>query len=277
MQAKIVGPTANTSSAVATENVRPILGMTAEEMSALASTIAVFIPHRATENPHSGLFINAGFWGMQGLSYAPLQDNFAGFVEVTRSNIARFFLDYAKDRPSIDKLVMIDADQNVQWDAPYRLAAWDLPVVAGIVCSYTEAMGPWACVQFKDKYGVARFPSYMKTKTIPGRGIKEAHSVGTGLIFIKKQVLEAIFDSGDYPFRIESKVRDSCFETGTLKQGEDIAFSRQCEKLGFKRYVDFSVHAVHYKYLGIQWPKDGIDHNLNPSDWEVNDRDYHHG
>lgn len=277
MKAKIIGPTADTSSAVMTENVQPILGMTAEEMSALAETIVVFVPHRPSDSPQSGLFINAGFWGRQGLAYAAIDDGHGGFVEMTRSNMARNFLDYCRDRPSIDKLVMIDADQNVPWDAPYRLAAWDLPVVAGIVCSYSDSRGPWACATFRDKYGVARFPSYTMTKTIPGRGIKEAHSVGTGLICIKKQVLEAIFDSGDYPFRIDEAVRNSCFETGTLKQGEDIAFSRQCEKLGFKRYVDFSVHAVHFKYLGIQWPKDGIDYNLSPSDWEVNDRDYHHG
>jgi len=277
MQAKIIGPTAETSSATSRETVAPILGMTAEEMTALASTIVVFIPHRATENPQSGLFINAGFWGQQGLAYASLQDDFGGFVEVTRANMARHFLDYAKDRPSIDKLVMIDADQNVPWDAPYRLAAWDLPVVSGVVCSYSDARGPWACVQFKDKYGVARFPSYALTKKIPGRGLKEAHSVGTGLICIKKQVLETIFDHGDYPFRIEEAARTSCFETGTLKQGEDIAFSKQCERHGFKRYVDFSVHAVHFKTLGIQWPKDGIDYDLSASEWEVNDRDYHHG
>lgn len=275
MQTKIIGPDVPSTTAER-QIAGPVLGLTEEEMGALASTILLCVPHRVS-GVTGNLFLNAGFWGRMGLAYGGIEDRFGGFVEVTRAGIVRHFLEYAKDRPSIDKLVMIDADQAVEWDAAVRLASWDLPVVSGIVCNYSDAKGPYACVAFKDRYGVARFPSYKHTKRLPARGLKEAHNVGTGLICIKKNVLETILNDGDYPFRISEKVRDTCFETGTLKEGEDTAFCRQCERHGFRRYVDFSVRAIHYKTLGIQWPQDGLDYELSPDDWTVDDKDFYHG
>ena len=277
MRTHIIGPNTDTPSATERTIVGPVLGMSIEEMQQLASTSLVTIPHRSSEGPNVGLMYNAGHWARFGMAYAGFEDQFGGFVELTRAGICRHFLDYARDRASIDKLVMIDADENVPWDAPFRLAAWDLPVVSGIICNYSPARGAYACVTFKDKYGVARFPSQTHTRKIPGRGIKEANSVGTGLICIKKNVLETIMSGGDHPFRIPEDVRDSCFEVGTLKQGEDIAFSHQCEKYGFKRYVDFAVRGEHYKTLPIGWPKDGIDYEVDAADWTVDERDFLHG
>lgn len=277
MRSHIVGP--NVGSNLATERtvVGPVLGMSYEEMQELASTILVMVPHRKSQGVAAGLFINAGHWARFALAYGAIEDEHQGFVEVTRANMCRHFLDYAKDNPSIDKLVMIDADENVPWDAPFRLAKWDVPVVSGIICNFSDARGAYACVQFKDKYGVTRFPSHLHTREIPGRGLKEAESLGTGLICIKKNVIEAIYASGGHPFKIPEDIRDSCFETGVLKQGEDIAFSHQCDALGFKRYVDFSVRGTHYKTLPIEWPKNAVNYEVTPDEWSVSEKDFAHG
>ena len=277
MRTKIIGPNVATASATERDVVGPVLGMSIEEMSDLAKTILVTTPHRSSEGMNAGLYYNAGHWARFGMAYAGFEDQFGGFIELSRYGIVRHFLDYAKDRPEIDKLIMVDADENVPWDSPFRLAAWDKPVVSGIICNFSQAKGAYACVQFKDKYGSARFPSSQFTKKIPGRGLKEAHSVGTGLVCIKKVVLETIIAGGDYPFRIPEDVRDSCFETGTMKQGEDIAFSHQCEKYGFQRYVDFSVRGEHYKTLPIGWPRGDVDYDLDAAEWTVDERDFLHG
>ena len=72
-------------------------------------------------------------------------------------------------------------------------------------------------------------------------------------------------------------IKEQSLESGTLKWGEDISFCRQAEELGFKRYVDLSVHAKHYKNVTIEWPPHALDHNIETDDWRVDDRDYAHG
>jgi hypothetical protein len=253
------------------------MGMSEEEFDGLVSSTLIMIPHRTREGVSAGLAQAMGAWARFGATVATVADEFGGFIEIHRCNMARTFMEFCASHPNIDKLVMIDNDENIPWDSPYRLAAWDLPVVSGVVCNYSETRGVFACFTVKDEHGVARFPSFNFTKTMPGKGLIKAHSVGTGLICVKKVVFEKIFDAGLYPFYIPEATRTNAAQTGMLAWGEDIAFSRQCEDLGFDRHVDLSVQAVHYKTIPVSWPKNAIDWETDPSDWKVSPKDYRHG
>lgn len=278
MDIKVIGPPGvGGGSAVQSVEIGPFDDMSAEEFGQLVRSVMVVIPHRPSEGIRGSMFQNAMLWGSFHARGATLEDQFGGFIELTRANIAKTFLNYCKDHPDVDKLCLIDSDQDVPWDAPYRLARWDKPVVSGVICTANPNRGTFACFTVKDKFGVARFPSLRFTKTLPARGLREVHSVGTGLVCIKKDVFQAIFGAGDWPFKISESIRNQCVESGTLKEGEDISFSRQCEKLGFNRYVDFSVHGVHWKTMPIAWPKAAMDVGMNASEWQVDSKDHFHG
>jgi hypothetical protein len=112
---------------------------------------------------------------------------------------------------------------------------------------------------------------------MPGKGLVKAHSVGTGLICVKKVVFEKIFDAGLYPFYIPEATRTHAAQTGMLAWGEDISFSRQASDLGFDIHVDLSVQAVHFKTMPICWPKNAVDWELDVADWRVSSKDFRHG
>jgi hypothetical protein len=112
---------------------------------------------------------------------------------------------------------------------------------------------------------------------LPSRGLLKVHSTGTGLICIKKNVIETLFSSGQIPFYIEEKMRRDAVKTGVLQLGEDTRFSQQCENAGFDRYVDFSVRAIHYKRFGVSWPSTGLDPELRVEDFMVDVKDFLHG
>lgn len=257
--------------------VDPITGLSGDDLDVLLRSILIVVPYRGSENVDAGLENKISYWRGCGISVEKAEDQFGGFIELTRASIARKFIDACDANPSLDKLIMIDSDQDVTPEAPVRLAQWDLPVVSGIVCSPNSRRGLFANFTVKDKYGVPRFPSVRHTKKLPSRGLLKAHSTGTGLICIKKNVLETIFNAGDIPFYIEEKMRRDAVKTGVLQLGEDTRFSQQCADLGFDRYVDLSVHAVHYKRIGVMWPSTSLDPDLKAEDFMVDVKDYLHG
>lgn len=277
MNALVIGPNPTRSAASQIEVVQPIMGMPEEEFAKLAGSVLVVVPHRPSEGVNSGLALNFGFWARFGTKITCNEDQFGGFIEQTRANICTLFRQVRKDMPELKFLVMIDADESMSWDAPYRLAAWDLPVVSGIVCSYGQNRGIFANIFVKDEYGVARMPSWNKTKVIPGRGLQECHAVGTGLICIRGDVIDAIIDSGEIPFVMSPDERRSCFDTGVLKVGEDTTFCAQARKLGFGIHADWGVRAVHFKTIPVEWPASHIDHTRDVREWSVDPGDYHHG
>lgn len=278
MKAHVMGPNVKDSEgAVEVQELGPTMGMSEEEFARLVQTTLVMIPHRSSDGINAGLAQAMGAWARFGATVATVVDEFGGFIEITRAGMVRTFMDYCTNHPHVDKLVMIDNDENIPWDAPYRLAAWDRPVVSGVVCNYNENRGIFACFTMKDEHGVARFPSFNFTKTMPGKGLVKAHSVGTGLICIKRQVFETMYDRGMTPFYIPESTRKHAGETGMLAWGEDIAFCRQCEELGFDRFVDLSVQAAHFKVMPISWPRMAIDYEIDPKDWKVSPKDYRHG
>lgn len=253
------------------------LGLSQEEFGALSQSIYIMVVHRPSEGFPPTLTNSIFWWGHYGTTYTPFPDQFGGFIEMVRGAMARQFLEHAAAYPKLKYLVLIDADQGVAHDAPYRLAFWDKPVVSGVVCSFNQQRGAWANFTVNDKSGVARFPSVRFTKKMPMRGLIEVNSCGTGLMCIRKDVLEKILEEGERPFMIPDDVRKQSYDVGTMKYGEDISFCHQVKDSGFPVHVDLSVRAEHYKLLSIGWPEFALDPELDPADWEVAVEDYHHG
>lgn len=260
------------------EKIDPVSGLTGDALDALLKSILVVVPYRGSENIDANLENKISYWRGCGIAVEKVEDQFAGFIELTRASIARKFLDLCMDaNASFDKLVMIDSDQDTGPDAPVRLAMWDVPVVCGVVASPNSKRGIFVNFTVKDKYGVPRFASLRHTKKLPTKGLLKVHSAGTGLMCVKKNVLETIFNSGEIPFYIEEKMRREAVKTGMLALGEDTRFCQQVKAAGFDVYVDLSVHAVHYKRVGVMWPSTGLDPDMKAEDFQVDVKDYLHG
>ena len=252
----------------------PLAGLSDDEFRDLAGSVLVVIPHRLNEGIESGICTHFGMWGRIGLRVATIKDPQGGFIEVTRGGLVQMFLEFAYKNPKIKYLVMIDNDQSILWDHPLTLARHGLPVVSGVVCSYSSQRGIFACFTANDQNGIARFPSVKDTKTIPATGLLKAEQVGTGLVCIRRDVLEKIKEMGEEPFFIPEDIRRESVAKGQLKKSEDICFSERCKKYGFDRWVDLSVHATHYKRIGIGWPGDCVDEDMDAVDWKPSAFDY---
>lgn len=277
MSMQVQTPDAHRTTAESVDVFQPFMGLSPDEFRELACKILIGVPHRPSEGINKGLFKNAGVWALLGTPVANISDEFEGFIELTRAGMVRAFLDYCADHPECEYFVMIDNDESVDWDAPYRLAQWGKDIVSGIVCSFSlKKGGVFACVTAKDKNGIARFPTVKRTKLLPSSGLKPIESAGTGLLCVHKRVFEKMLEEDDPPFMIPEDVRLHCCATGTLKLGEDMAFSQRAKQHGFEMFVDFSVRAVHYKTLEISWPQEFIKSDIDVRDWQVSDGDYIH-
>lgn len=259
------------------ESAAGLVGLARDEFEEVAKSVLVMVLHRPSEGLNAGYFNNAGPWAFYGTLFGAVADQWGGIMDITRCNMATTFLEIISSRPNVEYLCMMDADQNVPWDAPYRLARWKKGIVTGVVCSMHHQRGIYANILVEDDKGISRFPTFHKTKVIPGKGLREIRACGSGLVCIHKSVFEKILDSGEWPFKIPDEIRTDCCKNGVLKKSEDIYFCEQARNNGFKVFVDFSVRAVHYKVTPIDWPFDAVEHAMNPNDWNVAPGDYRHG
>lgn len=243
------------------------LGMTLDQLKALGRQILVAIPYRAREGVNAGICIHYGLWGPLGVKVFHAVDPHGGFIEVVRAGIVRSFLDTCKRYPELRYLIMIDNDEAVDPDCIFRLARHDEPVVSGIVCSASETKGIFACITVKVPSGAAYFPTIQHTGVMPASGLVEVHQAGTGLICIRRDILEDLTAMNERPFYIPEHIRLGAYDTGDLHKSEDISFADVCEKYGYKRYADLSCHATHFKFLSLGWPKDKRDPNMTVDDW----------
>jgi len=275
ISATVQGPDSHESEdATDVQTVMPLAGLTDEQFAELAASILVVIPHRSNEGIGAGICTHFGMWGRIGLRVATVKDPHGGFIECTRGGIVQLFLETAWKNPDIKYLVMIDNDQSIQWDAPLRLAQHEKPVVSGVVCGYNAERGIFACFTAKDENGIARFPSYRDTKFLPAEGLIEVEQAGTGLVCVRRDVLEVIRENGEQPFMIPEDVRVEGIRAGQLRKSEDICFCERVCKYGFGRYVDLSIHATHFKTVPIGWPADCIDDTISAIDWKPSAFDY---
>ena len=251
----------------------PFDQMSPEEQVELARSIVLLIPHRRGEGINVGICGNFGRWAMMGLQYGYVTDPFGGFIEMTRSALLRMFLEHSATHTQSKYLVMIDNDEGVEWDAPLRLAAWGKALVSGVVCGYSPERGIFSCFTIKDENGIARFPSMRETKVMPSEGLVEAHQVGTGLLCIRRDVVETMCDKGE-PFFLPEDIRLESVRAGSVRKSEDIVFSERCAEQGFGRYVDLSVHAYHEKTIPLSWPREAISADLSAEDWKSSIYDY---
>lgn len=249
------------------EKTMPVENMSDEAFAELAASIMVVIPHQSSEGINPGLARNFGQWGRICMPHSFVKDSSGGFIEVTRGNIVNTFLDYCEKFPHVRFLVMIDNDEEIHWSAPLRLAVHNLPVVSGVVCGYNDERGAFACIMAKDENGIARFPSIKETKMLPSTGVKKIAKCGTGLICIRRDVLETIRAHGEEPFFVPEDLRRKSVVAGAMVKGEDIAFCDRAVAHGFDIYVDFSVHAVHYKTLPLSWPSGCMSDKIDADSW----------
>lgn len=277
LKSSVTGPNPPDDENFEAETQQPIEQMSDEQFAALADSILVVIPHRRDEGIRWGTCQHFGMWGRIGLRVAGIEDPNGGFLEITRQSCINMFLDIAKTFPQLHFLVTIDNDQIIPWDAPLRLARHDQPIVSGVVCSHSPERGIFACFTAEDENGVARFPSWNDTKTIPSKGLVKAHQVGTGLLCIRRDVIETMMDQDDWPFAMDDHSRRESFKQGDLLKGEDICFAERAAKYGFDRYVDFGVHAGHYREIPLSWPVEQISNDVEAIDWKVSKFDYRGG
>jgi hypothetical protein len=146
-----------------------------------------------------------------------------------------------------------------------QLVSHDLPVVSGVACGHGHQRGLFACVAVQDPLtGVAKFPSLRDGTILPGFGVREVETCGTGFVAIRRDVLEAFRDE---PFILPHEVRVEAARTGHMRLTEDTHFGYQVRKLGFKLYADFEVRCWHDKTIPLSWPATHIDESLDAKDW----------
>jgi hypothetical protein len=250
--------------------IGPLPGLSDEEFMELCKSVVVVIPHRHREGINVGICMHFGMWGRIQLAWANYRDDHGGWIETQRNGMAKWFLQFAFKNPEIKYCVMIDNDQSISWDAPLQLARHGLPIVSGVVCGYTHERGIFACFTAKDENGVTRFPSFRDTKFLPAEGVKEVEQVGTGLICIRRDVLETIAENDEEPFTIPEEFKRG----GVVKKAEDIIFCERAKRYGFTTHVDFAVHAMHYKTIPINWPAECVDESVDAIQWSPSVFDY---
>jgi len=234
----------------------------------LCANIVVQIPYRSNEGINPKLLEYAIPWVNSGVAMMPYRDCFGGFVDILRSHMVTEFLRETERK----YLVMIDNDVvPMDNESILRLCSHGLPVVSGIACAFRPGTGSFACIAVKDKTGVARFPTVMDTKVIPAYGIREIESCGAGIIAIRRDVLESLKEPA---FLLPQALRVEAASIGTLRKTEDIYFCEQVQKAGFKLYADFSVHCFHDKTIPLLWPRENIDSELDPEEWDVTSSAY---
>ena len=164
----------------------------------------------------------------------PIPDN--------RHKIVKKFLE-----GDLDYLVMLD-DDNPCHKNIFDLLDLDLPVVGGVY----PGKGPTGVIFFafetkirKDGKGV--FKQWPVEKRV---GLQKVDAVATGLIVIKREVLEKMIEAGYKPF-------EETFDgDGILDYGDDMGFCLKCTELGIDVYAHFDYIGSHHKVVDLLWIAD---------------------
>lgn len=138
-------------------------------------------------------------------------------------------------RPEFDYLIMIDSD-NVPQVNLLDLVDYQKDIIGALYFGFQKAM----IIPFCMKQGVDGLLTCIDIKN--KRGLIECDAVGTGIIVIKREVLEKL----TFPFRNEYD------EDGIKLWGLDFNFCLRAKKLGFKTYCHLDHVASHWVTIDLK-------------------------
>jgi len=158
-------------------------------------------------------------------------------IPANRHKIVRDFL-----KGDWDYLIMLDQD-NLCKNNIFDLLDLDLPVVAGVYPGKDE-YGIFFHVYRLDSDNPPKFKQY---PTNFREGLKKVDAVATGMMVIKREILERFRDEKILPFT------DTFNEDGTIFMSDDMGFCLKCKKLGIDVYAHYDYLGSHWKMMDILW------------------------
>jgi len=242
----------------------------------LFRSIYITVPVRPGDGIETDLARMLSIWTLAGIQWADTSHISGGFIETIRAGIAYSFI-HDPFFKNFQYLMMIDNDMSPNpgdvW-LPYLLARHGEAVVGGCAVTLAE-FGPMLCFTVKDENGSWRFPAmHLPDGTplkIPARGLVECGHVGTGIICIRRDVLESFsWDASEpdgIPFFVPDHIKKKAYKKMTPGRGEDVEFSAQCRRKGFKLYVDLEAHIGHRKPTVLRWFRENIDETMDSASW----------
>jgi len=150
---------------------------------------------------------------------------------------------------STEFALFIDADMVIEVDTIDRLVAHDVDIVAGLCTKRTDPAIPNMRAINQRTQAFEEMVKWDET-----RRLIEVPGVGTGVMMIKRHVLEEVAEAF-HPHQFHHSGDGRWFELLSYphldaEAGEDIAFCIKARRCGFKVWVDTSVRPQHLDYYG---------------------------
>lgn len=145
-----------------------------------------------------------------------------------------------------DYLVMLD-DDNPCYKNIFELLDLNLPVVGGVYPGKNETGIILFAFETALKDGKVTFKQLPLDKR---EGLQRVGAVATGLMVIRRDVLEKIAKKGWKPFE------EKFDEDGVLEYGDDIGFCMKCQELKIPVYAHFNYIGSHWKTVDLLWVAD---------------------
>jgi hypothetical protein len=153
-------------------------------------------------------------------------------IDYNRNFIVDEFL-----KTDCDGLIMMDSDM-VPRENILEIAREDYQVISAVVFIGSQGI-PYPLIMKSDPSGGYRPMTDPDDKLIP---ITEVDGIGTGCVFIRRDVLEKLPKPH---FRFNYGI------SGEITLGEDYSFSQLCKRNGIKLWVDTGIIVGHLKELDL--------------------------
>ena len=148
-----------------------------------------------------------------------------------------------------DYLVMLDDDTMCIRNL-FDLLDLDLPVVGGVYPGRNEEGLMFHVYEMTDKKETTfrQYPPEFR------EGLKKVDAVATGMIVIKREVLEKMREEGLQPFE------EIFHEDGTFYYSDDMGFCMKCRDLGIDVWAHFDYLGSHWKEVDLLWVANLVAH-----------------
>ncbi len=143
-------------------------------------------------------------------------------------------------------LVMLD-DDNPCYKNIFNLLDLDLPVVGGVYPGKRSSGIIIFVFDIIEKDGKTLFKQVGLDRR---EGLQNVDGLATGLMVIKRDVIEKMVKKGWKPFE---EVFD---DDGVLAYGDDMGFCIKCRKLNIPIHAHFDYVGSHYKTVDLLWVAD---------------------